>query len=143
MPAKVIENKTLSNRLGVYRDRNDAGECLAKALKDFRGADALILAIPSGGVPVGLVISSRLDLPFDLLIIKKIPVPGNTESGFGAVSLEGDIVLNEPAIKMLGLSPDEIEELARPVHEELRFRNRRLSRRSPQARYQGQGSDIS
>ena len=90
----------------------------------FRTTDALVLAIPSGGVPVGLVVSSRLDLPFDLLIIRKIPIPGYTESGFGAVSLEGDMVLNEPLVRELGLSPEEIEVLAEPVQEELQARNR-------------------
>ncbi len=124
MPAKVIEDGKLRNRLGVYRDRYDAGEILAHSLEQFRGKDAFVLAIPSGGVPVGLAVSSRLELPIDLLIIRKIPVPGNTESGFGAVSQEGDMVLNEPMVRMLGLSIQEIEELAEPVYEELRARNR-------------------
>ncbi len=123
VPAKVIEECRLRNMVGVYRDRDDAGEYLARALEQFRGTDAFVLAIPSGGVPVGLVVASRLKLPFDLLIIRKIPIPGNTESGFGAVSLEDDMVLNDPMVKMLRLSPTEIEELAEPVHEELRARN--------------------
>ena len=88
-------------------------------------AERMRLSWPSlGGVPVGLAVSSRLGLPFDLLIIRKIPIPGNTESGFGAVSLEGDMVLNDPMVRMLRLSPREIFELAEPVHEELRARNR-------------------
>ena len=124
MTATVIDDSELCNRTGVYRDRDDAGEHLARALEQFRTADALVLAIPSGGVPVGLVVSSRLELPFDLLIIRKIPVPCYTESGFGAVSLEGDIVLNEPLVRELGLSPEEIEVLAGPVQEELQARNR-------------------
>jgi len=123
MPARVMEDHRLHNRVGVYRDRDDAGEYLAGALEQFRGKDAFVLAIPSGGVPVGLVVSSRLGLPFDLLIIRKIPIPGNTESGFGAVSLEGDMLLNDPMVRMLRLSPPEIDELALPVHEELRARN--------------------
>ena len=113
----------MHDKVGVYRDRDDAGVYLAGALEQFRGTDAFVLAIPSGGVPVGLAVASRLGLPFDLLIIRKIPVPGNTESGFGAVSLEGDMVLNDPMVRMLRLSPSEIEELAEPVHEELRARN--------------------
>jgi predicted phosphoribosyltransferase len=82
-----------------------------------------VLAIPSGGVPIGLAISSCLGLPFDLIIIRKIPVPGNTEAGFGAVSLEGDMILNESMVRMLGLSAEEIETLAEPVRAELKFRN--------------------
>lgn len=124
MPGTVIDDSKLRNRSSVYQDREDAGAYLAKALEQFRGKDAIVLAIPSGGVPVGLAISSHLKLPFDLLIIRKIPIPGNPESGFGAVSLEGDMVLNEPMVRMLGLTPEEIEDLAGPVQEELLARNR-------------------
>jgi predicted phosphoribosyltransferase len=124
VPAKVIEDGKLRNRQGVYEDRDDAGEILARYLEQFRGRDAFVLAIPSGGVPVSLTVSGRLGLPFDLLIIRTIPVPGNAESGFGAVSLEGDMVQNEPMVRMLGLSMKEILELAEPVTEELRTRER-------------------
>jgi putative phosphoribosyl transferase len=56
-------------------------------------------------------------------LIRKIPVPGNTEAGFGAISLEGDMVLNDSMVRMLGLTKEEIEELAEPVKEELKARN--------------------
>lgn len=124
MAASIIEDPKLRNRSLVFLDRDDAGLRLAQALEKFRGKDAIVLAIPSGGVPVGLAVSSRLELPFDLLVIRKIPVPGNPESGFGAVSLEGDLVLNEPMVRMLGLSQAEIEDLAEPVKKELETRNR-------------------
>lgn len=124
MTANVIDDSGLRNRTGVYRDRDDAGVQLALALEPFRGKDAFVLAIPSGGVPVGLAVSSRLALPFDLLIIRKIPIPGYTESGFAAISLEGDIVLNDPLVRELGLTPEEIEQAAKPVQEELLARNR-------------------
>ena len=134
MTAKVIEDSRLRNRVGVYRDRDDAGVYLAVALEQFRGTDAFVLAIPSGGVPVGLVVSSRLGLPFDLLIIRKIPIPGYTESGFGAVSLEGDMVLNEPLVRELGLSPEEIERAGRAGARRAAGQKPHLSRRPPLAR---------
>lgn len=124
MAATIIEDPKLKNRSLVFENRDDAGLHLARALERFRGKDAIVLAIPSGGVPVGLAVSSRIELPFDLLIIRKIPIPGSPESGFGAVSLEGDIVLNEPMVRMLGLSQAEIKELAEPVKKELETRNR-------------------
>ena len=123
MPAIVIDAQELGNRIGVFEDRDEAGEVLARTLESFRGQNAIVLAIPSGGVPIGLAISSHLGLPFDLIIIRKIPVPGNTEAGFGAISLEGDMILNEPMVRMLGLSAEEIETLAEPVRAELKFRN--------------------
>ena len=123
MPAEIIEDRELQDRESVFADREEAGERLADLLAGYRGKDAIVLAIPSGGVPVGLAIADRLGLPFDLLIIRKIPVPGNTEAGFGALSLEGDLLLNELLVADLGLSPAEIERLAAPVRAELRARN--------------------
>ena len=123
MAATIIDDPLLRNRIGVFEDRDDAGEHLARALQQFRVTNAVVLAIPSGGVPVGLAVARSLELPFDLLIIRKIPIPGYTESGFGAVSLEGDLMPNEPLVRSLGLSADEIEELAGPVRVELQARN--------------------
>jgi putative phosphoribosyl transferase len=124
MLAEIIDDQRLRDRTGVYEDRDVAGAYLARSLEDFRSQNAIVLAIPSGGVPVGLAIASRLGLPFDLIIIRKIPIPGNTEAGFGAVSLEGDSVLNDSIVRELGLSAEVIEALSQPVLEELKARNR-------------------
>jgi len=131
MPAVIIENPKFRDRSGVFQDRAQAGECLAQALRRFEGTDAMVIAIPSGGVPVGLEISSRLKLPFDLLVVRKIPIPGYTESGFGALSLEGDLLLNEPLVRQLGLSSEEIQEQAAEVREELLVRNRIFRQERP------------
>jgi predicted phosphoribosyltransferase len=124
MTAIIIEDQSLRNKSWVFEDREEAGTHLARMLEQFRGEDALVLAIPSGGVPVGLAVSAHLELPFDLLVIRKIPIPGNPEAGFGAISLEGDMFLNESMVKMLGLSKEEIDELAESVRAELLARNR-------------------
>jgi putative phosphoribosyl transferase len=124
MVATIIEDQRFRNRTDVFQDREEAGAYLAHSLEIIRSKDAIVLAIPSGGVPIGLAIASQLNLPLDMLIIRKIPIPGNTEAGFGTVSLEGDIMLNDSIVRMLGLSGREIEELARPVMEELAVRNR-------------------
>jgi predicted phosphoribosyltransferase len=123
MPAEIIEDLTMRDRESVFSDRTEAGERLAGLLAEYRGTDAIVLAIPSGGVPVGLAVAGRLDLPFDLLIIRKIPIPGNTEAGFGALTLEGDLLLNEVLVTDLGFSRMAIERLAAPVRAELRARN--------------------
>jgi predicted phosphoribosyltransferase len=123
MNASIVEDPSLRNRTWVYQDREEAGAYLAGFLEEHRGKEAIVLAIPSGGVPVGLAVSTNLDLPFDLLIARKIPIPGNPEAGFGALSLEGELVLNPFLVGTLSLSADEIEELARPVREELERRN--------------------
>ena len=123
MTANIIDDPKLRNRSLIFEDRKDAGAYLAQVMEQYAGKDALVLAIPSGGVPIGLAISSHLDLPFDMLIIRKIPVPGNPEAGFGAMNLEGDMILNDRLVDMLGLSQEDIAELAAPVRVELQIRN--------------------
>jgi putative phosphoribosyl transferase len=123
MSAAIIEDQRLRNSVGIFDDRDEAGIYLARSLENFREKNAIVLAIPSGGIPIGLAISSRLKMPLDLIIIRKIPIPGNTEAGFGAISIEGDLVLNDSIIKMLGLNNNEIDDLKKQVEEELKIRN--------------------
>lgn len=137
MVATVTEDPSLRNRLGVFKDRQEAGELLARVLESFRGKDAIVLAIPSGGVPIGLAAADHLELPFDLLIIRKLPIPGNPEAGFGAISLEGDMVLNRSMVRMLGLSNEKIEEQAESVREELKARERIFRGSRPPADLRG------
>ncbi len=93
---QVIYDEGLRERAHVFVDRVDAAEALARLMApDFRDArDAVVLAIPAGGIPVGLVLAERLGLPFDLLFVRKLHFPDNPETGFGAVSEHGEVVLN-------------------------------------------------
>jgi predicted phosphoribosyltransferase len=114
------------NRHQVFSDRTDAGRILAEMLApEYAGIDdGIILAIPSGGVPVGLEIARRLRLPLDLMIVRKLQIPGNTEAGFGAMGLDGKLFLNEEMLPHLRLSEAQIEAQAAIVREELDRRNR-------------------
>jgi Predicted phosphoribosyltransferases len=106
----------------IFRDRSDAGKRLAERLRVFRDQNPLVLAIPRGGVPVGCEISKSLHAPFDLIIPRKLPIPYNTEAGFGAVTPDGTVVLNEPLVKQLGLSKAEIDSIVMVVLDEVQRR---------------------
>lgn len=86
-----------------YRDRAQAGETLARALKDHAARrplhDPLVLALPRGGVPVALPVAQALDAPLDLLFVRKIGAPGQPEFAIAAV-VEGaeDAVVTNPEI---------------------------------------------
>lgn len=110
----------------LYRDRADAGQQLANELADRDLTDALVLAIPAGGVPVGIEIAKHLDLPMDLMIVRKIRIPWNPEAGFGAVTSAGDVILNPRIAPRLGLSDNEIERLADEAHQEVAQREERF-----------------
>jgi predicted phosphoribosyltransferase len=123
---RLRELTQFRNKKQIFDDRHDAGRILADMLapKYLGIAAAIIMAIPSGGVPIGLEIANRLRLPHDLMIVRKLQIPGNTEAGFGAMGLDGKIFMNEEMLSYLGLTEEQIEAQAEIVREELKRRNR-------------------
>jgi len=78
--------------------------------------DTVVLAIPSGGVPIGLILSRKLNLEFNLVMVRKIHLPWNPEAGFGAVSWDGRYLINRELVELAQLSPNII---ARCISNEL------------------------
>lgn len=126
MRYRLHEIPQYRNKHQLFADRHEAGQILAEMLApEYAGMDnAIVLAIPSGGVPIGIEIARRLLLPRDLLIVRKLQVPGNTEAGFGAMGLDGRRFLNQEMLWYLRLSEEQIENQAAIVREELDRRNR-------------------
>jgi predicted phosphoribosyltransferase len=94
----------------IYADRVDAGRVLARLLSNFRATPgALVLALPRGGVPIGFEIAQLLNLPLDVLIVRKLGVPGEEELAMGAIASGGLVVLNQDVIRLLHLSAEDIE----------------------------------
>lgn len=124
----IFEEASLRNRTHVFTDRMQAGDVLGRMLAPrYQGvSDLVLLAIPMGGVPVALGVMTHLTCPMDIAVVRKIQIPGNTEAGFGAVSGEGDLILNEPLMARLALTEEQVERQWRKVREELTHRNRRL-----------------
>ena len=95
----------------MFRDRLEAGRKLGQMLKKLKLKNPIVLAIPSGGVPVGYEMAKRLGAPLDVIISKKIQLPFHTEAGFGAVSINGEVNLsfNKELLAQLGLTEEEIK----------------------------------
>jgi putative phosphoribosyl transferase len=129
--ATLIQNEELRNRSPVFADRRDGGIRLAEMLRDIARPGALVLAIPSGGVPVGLEIAHRLRLEFDLLLVRKIQIPWNTEAGFGAVNMDADLILNEHLMSILNLSDDQVERQVQTTMATIEERNRKFRQNKP------------
>ena len=107
---EVADDATLRGRTLVFRDRTHAGEALAKALIRLGWhQQKLVLAIPAGGVEVAVAATEKLGLPLELAVTRKLHIPWNREAGFGAVSWEGDVTLNELLIRAIGLTHAEIQ----------------------------------
>jgi predicted phosphoribosyltransferase len=120
---KVIEAPHLRNREFVFSDREDAGRRLARLVQDEAEADGMLLAIPSGGVPVAVAMQPALAWPVELLLVRKVQIPHNTEAGFGAVNLDGKRFFNEKLLQALHLSWEVIENQVRNALQTIRKRN--------------------
>ena len=118
------ENSALRDRVSVFEDRKDAGKLLAERLVMYRDSGGIVLAIPSGGVPVAAEICPALNLPMDLIIVRKLQIPHNPEAGFGAMGPDGGIVLNEGLLERLGLSGEEIDTQLKKTRDIIEKRNR-------------------
>lgn len=127
----LIENKELRNRNGVFADRQDAGLQLAEMLRESIKPGSLVLAIPSGGVPLGLEIARRLGLELDLVLVRKVQIPWNTEAGFGAVNLDSDLILNERLLSLLNLSGEQVERQVKNTVATIEQRNRKFRHDKP------------
>jgi len=105
----IIELETYRNSARIFRDRQHAGEILAEMLADFKDSGALVLGIAAGGVPVAAAIAQQLNLALNILIVKKITPPDNTEFGYGALAWDGNIQINRDVVAQLGLSKADVE----------------------------------
>jgi predicted phosphoribosyltransferase len=107
----------------TFSDRREAGRKLAEELTEYANTNALVLALPRGGVETGYEVARALDAELDVIVTRKLGAPGNPEFGFGAIG-PGDVrVLNEETVRRLGLSKEQIEDVAEREGKEL---NRRL-----------------
>jgi predicted phosphoribosyltransferase len=78
----------------------EAGRALVRLLLDYRAAtDAIVLALPRGGVPVGFEVAQALGLPLDVLVVRKLGLPGQPELAMGAIASGGALVLNEEVLR--------------------------------------------
>ena len=87
----------------IFEDRVSAGKKLAQKLKEYRGKDAIVFALPRGGVVTGAEIAKELDLPLEILIVRKIGHPYNPEYAIGAVNERGHIINKD--IDVSGIDP--------------------------------------
>jgi putative phosphoribosyl transferase len=95
-----------------FANRGDAGCQLAELFSRFpRVRNPIILALPRGGVPVAAEIAKALGRPFDVLIVRKLGVPGNEEYAMGAIAGGGVRVISENVVKALGVSPAQLEQV--------------------------------
>ena len=107
----------------IFENRYDAGRQLAAKLTEYKSQSVVVLAIPNGGVLVALGVALALEADFNLIISRKIPLPLNPEGGFGAVTDDGTIILNEEVVNKSGLSQQQITYQVSQVRNGIRQRS--------------------
>lgn len=128
---KLLEDRTLRDRVYVFKDRAMAGRLLAQRLLDYRGQGVRVFAIPAGGVPVAAEIVKALEVPLDLVIVRKIQLPWTTEAGFGALNPAGEAIFNEPLLRRVHLSPEDIDTQKQKTLATLKEREAQLRNNRP------------
>ncbi len=108
-----------------YPDRRTAGRVLAGHLQAYRDRpDALVLALPRGGVPVAAGVATALRLPLDVLVVRKLGLPGQPEFAMGAIASGGVTLLDEDLIARLHVPPEAVAAVQQAESAELARRER-------------------
>jgi predicted phosphoribosyltransferase len=107
----------------AYADRREAGRELAGLVQKYANRDdVIVLALPRGGVPVAHEVARELGAPLDVFLVRKLGTPGHRELAMGAIASGGVKVLNDEVVQHLGITPDQIEAVAREEQQELERR---------------------
>jgi putative phosphoribosyl transferase len=107
----------------AFRDRAEAGDRLALLVPREEGVEPVILALPRGGVAVAAPLARALDGPLLPIFARKLPLPVSPEMGFGAVAIDGTVVLNRPVVRSFGVTEREIDAISKAVRLEVERRS--------------------
>lgn len=110
-----------------FADRSEAGKRLGEELSgQIPAGDVVVYGLPRGGVPVAYEVAMALEAPLDVVVVRKLGVPGQRELAMGAVA-SGDVtIIDDRLVGTLGISEDEIEATAEEQRAEVRAREERF-----------------
>ena len=109
----------------TFHDRKEAGQLLAQRLLHYANRpDVLVLGLPRGGVPVAYEVAQALHAPLDVMLVRKLGVPGQEELAMGAIASGGRRVLNAEVVQGLGIPPRVLEAVTAREQRELARRER-------------------
>ncbi|MBQ1121264.1 phosphoribosyltransferase [Streptomyces sp. B15] len=124
-----------------FADRIQAGRELAAALSEMQRTEdlpvPLVLALPRGGVPVAAEVARALHAPLDVLVARKIGLPGRPEYGVGAIAGEDPPVYDATALEMLGLTEDRLSSTVAHERTEMHRRQSLYRGNRPEPRIEG------
>jgi putative phosphoribosyl transferase len=109
----------------LFENRRDAGRQLAKKLATWIDNDnVIVLGLPRGGVPVAFEVAQYLHVPLDVILVRKLGVPGQEEVAIGAVALPDICVMNQDVLQSIAVPREAIDTIMAVEREQLKRRNR-------------------
>ena len=109
----------------IFANRTEAGQQLALRLRKYANRDdVIVLGAPRGGVPVAFEVATQLRVPLDVLVLRKLGVPGREEFAFGAIASGGVRIVDRDTVEGLGITGLDIERVTRAEKQELERRER-------------------
>ncbi len=108
-----------------FRNRTDAGQRLASLLHVYsHRPDVVVLALPRGGVPVAFEVARALHVPLDVLVVRKLGLPGHPELAMGAITSGGVEFHHQSVLESFQVSPDSLARVVQQERQELARRER-------------------
>ena len=121
----------------IFKNRVEAGKKLAESMIEFRGEDVVVLGIPRGGVVVANEVARALEAPLDVVVTRKIEAPGEPEYALGAITQDGEVIMDRQAAESLGASAAYLDDQVRLKRTEVRERLERLRVDAPYPELEG------
>lgn len=106
----------------AFKDRHDAGRQLASWMNPHHDPEALVLALPRGGIPVAQPLVKRLGGSLQPVTVRKLPIPSSPEMGFGAMAIDGTVVLNQRVVANFGIDEETVKRVTAEVRDEIERR---------------------
>ena len=131
MTSNIIDLPELREQTHVFEDRTHAGQVLSRMLTADDKQAGIILAVPAGGVPIGVVMAEKTGLDFDVAVVSKITLPWNTEAGYGAVAFDGTVKLNKDMVRRVNLTAEDVEKGIEKTTAKVARRVQKLRGRQP------------
>jgi len=120
-----------------FRDRTDAGHKLAEKVKPLvQGTNVVVAVLPRGGVPVGFEVAKALRVPLDVLVVRKLGVPGQEELAFGAIA-GSEQFIDHALVASLQMTPDEVRGVVEREERELKRKEEMYRAQRPPVSFSG------
>ncbi|HZD43858.1 MAG TPA: phosphoribosyltransferase, partial [Methanomicrobiales archaeon] len=140
---KIVEDADLRDRTGVFADRMDAGRRLGGLMRSLTGLErAVVFAIPSGGVPIGMEVAQALSCQMRVAVVRKVHVPWNPEAGFGSVAWDGRVIIDEELAARLGIGKEEIQHEVESTRRNVQERMEKFGGDNPDLAIEGKDAVI-